>query len=482
MTRTQNRLAAVLATATIATAGGVVGQASTHISAGGTTAQEDCGTYSGEGCAPLESRIDLEPPQFSNPTEITNPLFPISGLEAAVLLGEVDGQAFRSETTLLPYTGVVVIEGQPVEVLLSQYMAYLDGRITEVALDRYAQADDGSVWYLGEDVYDYEDGTVVVTEGTWLAGRDGPPAMIMPGDPQVGQVFVPEQIPGIVFEEVTITEVGVTVDGPLGPVEGAIVASELHLDGTRSDKTFAPGYGEFYTADGADVEALSLAVPADRDTGTEPAELAQLLTGTWGLVESARLEDWEAVDATLVRITDDWNVVNAAPTPARVADAMDAALATLTDAVATRDSAAITDAAVDVAQSALDLQLRYRPAAALDVERFHLHSQQLRIGAAAGDAAGVTTEVATLEWIRDRIVGTLTPAELATVDDELAQLRDAVNTGNLAAAADEAARLANDVRTLSLDNSSSETHGQDEVTEDGGTEDEGTESDTTEAS
>jgi hypothetical protein len=31
-------------------------------------------------------------------------------------------------------------------VVLSQYLAYLDGRITEVALDRYAQADDGSVW------------------------------------------------------------------------------------------------------------------------------------------------------------------------------------------------------------------------------------------------------------------------------------------------------------------------------------------------
>ena len=161
-------------------AGASFRQASTLISAGGTTAQEECGTYSGEGCAPLESRIDLEPPQFSNPTEITNPLFPISELESAVLLGEVDGQPFRSETTLLPYTGVVVIDGQPVEVLLSQYMAYLDGRITEVALDRYAQADDGSVWYLGEDVYDYEDGTVVVTGGSWLAGQDRDPAMSCP--------------------------------------------------------------------------------------------------------------------------------------------------------------------------------------------------------------------------------------------------------------------------------------------------------------
>ncbi len=52
----------------------------------------------------------------------------------------------------------------------------------------YAQADDGSVWYFGEDVFDFRDGAIVVTEGTWLAGRDGPAAMIMPADPQVGDV------------------------------------------------------------------------------------------------------------------------------------------------------------------------------------------------------------------------------------------------------------------------------------------------------
>ena len=35
------------------------------------------------------------------------------------------------------------------------------------------------------------------------------------------------------------------------------------MDGTTEDKTFAPGYGEFYTAGGGDVEALALAVPTD---------------------------------------------------------------------------------------------------------------------------------------------------------------------------------------------------------------------------
>lgn len=412
-------------------------------------AEPVCGTYDGEGCAPQDDRIDLERPTFSSPTEITNPLFPITELESAVLLGVVDDLPFRSETTLLPYTGSVVIDGQPVEVLLSQYTAYLDGRITEVAVDRYAQADDGSVWYLGEDVYDYDGGTVVVSEGTWLAGRDGPPAMIMPGDPKVGQVFRPEDIPGIVFEEVTVKEVDQTVDGPLGPIEGAIVAEELHLDGSTSDKVFAPGYGEFYSASDTEEEALSLAVPIDGLDQVEPIELAKVVTGTWGLVESARLEEWEAVDATLELIKENWAAVSASPSPTRVSDTLDAALATLTEATATQETGPITNAAVDVAQSALDLELRYRSAAYVDLGRFHLHAQQLRIDAAAEDAPGLTAEIGTLEWIRDRISGTFTADELQRVDDHLADLRTTASTGNLAAAADQSARLANLVRSLS---------------------------------
>jgi len=308
-----------------------------------------CGTYSGTGCAPQAERIDLEPPTFSHPTDITNPLFPISSLDSVVLLGVVEDKPFRSETTLLPERGTVVLDGQPVEVVLSQYTAYLDGRITEVALDRYAQADDGSVWYLGEDVYDYEGGSIVVSEGTWLAGRDGPPAMIMPGSPKVGQVFRAEDIPGIVFEQVTIKEVGKTVDGPFGPVDGAVVAEELHLDGTTSEKVFAPGFGEFYTENAGEVEALSLAVPANRVDAPEPVALAKLVTASWGLVESARLEEWDAVDATLAQVEDRWAELSGEKNPVRVADALDGALASLTTAATARDVGKATLAASDVA-------------------------------------------------------------------------------------------------------------------------------------
>jgi hypothetical protein len=139
----------------------------------------ECGTFNGKGCAPTSKRVDVLRPVFSNPTAITNPLFPVSQLRSVIQVGKVDGKPFRSETTTLPTTGVVDWYGTKVPVVLSQYVAYLDGSITEVAIDRYAQADDGAVWYFGEDVIDYVNGAAAFTEGTWLAGRDGPPAMIM---------------------------------------------------------------------------------------------------------------------------------------------------------------------------------------------------------------------------------------------------------------------------------------------------------------
>jgi hypothetical protein len=244
--------------------------------------------------APKSRRVDLVAPPFSNPTKVTNPLFPIANLRSAILNGSVEDKPFKVETTLLPGTRIIGWpDGKQVETLVSQYVAYLDGRIEEVALDFYAQADDGSVWYFGEDVFNYQEGLIGDTEGTWIAGQEGPPAMIMPADPQLGDVYRPENIPGLVFEEVTVKRVGETVEGPRGPVKGAIIAEELHQDGMREDKTFAPGYGEFFTGAGGDVEALALAVPTDRLPGPVPVELEALVAGADDVFDQAQSGDWQ---------------------------------------------------------------------------------------------------------------------------------------------------------------------------------------------
>ena len=258
-------------------------------------------------------RVDIAEPTFSHPLDITNPLFPISDLQSVIFSGVVDDKPFHTETTLLPHTRIIEwAEGKRVETLVSQYFAYVDGRIEEVALDYYAQADDGSVWYFGEDLVDFdEEGFVDSTEGVWLAGVDGPPAMIMPGDPQVGDVHRAENTPPIAFEEVEVTSIDETLDGPTGPVEGGLIAREMHLDGTFSDKNFAPGYGEFYSEHEGEIEALALAVPTDALDGPVPDELTTLATGADDMFAAVRSQDWAAAATAVESASAAWETVSA---------------------------------------------------------------------------------------------------------------------------------------------------------------------------
>jgi hypothetical protein len=395
--------------------------------------------------APRSQRVDMAAPTFSNPTEITNPLFPIGRLRSTIFSGSIDGKPFHTETTLLPETrGIEWRPGEWVETRVSQYFAYIDGRIEEVAIDYYAQADDGSVWYFGEDVFDYsEAGVVDATLGTWIAGRDGPPAMIMPADPKVGDVHRAENIPGVAFEEVSVKTIDKTVNGPTGPVPGAIVGRELHDDGTYSDKVFAPGYGEFYSAHNREFEPIALAVPTDSLSGPPPPELASLsasATRAYGATQSA---DWRSAASAAARARQAWNGYSRGQVPPRLAAEMERALGDLASAVKAHERTAAAIAAIDLGQSALDFELRYRPPAKIDLGRFELWARQVAVDAAAGSLGGIRGDVATLEWIRDRFESTLEPAQLSGIDAHLAALRDAVSGGNrnLASAADEAALL-----------------------------------------
>jgi hypothetical protein len=391
--------------------------------------------------APQGKRVDLATPSFSDPTRVTNPLFPVSKQESVLMVGRVDGKPFRTEVTLLPDTRIIEWQGQQVETLVSQYTAYLDGRIHEVAYDFYAQADDGSVWYFGEDVFNFKEGYIADTHGTWIAGKDGPAAMIMPSDPKVGDVYRPENIPGFVFEEVTVKSTDKTLDGPLGPIHGGLVVEELHMDGTTEDKTFAPGYGEFYTAGGGDVEALALAVPTDAASGPTPAELQTLSSGALDVFDAARSGNWDAASATVEKMSAAWETYRAGEVPKLIEPRMSDALGSLAEAVDARDAAQAQQAAIDASQWSLDLQLRYRPQTEIDRARFDLWAARLTVDAAAGDAAAVNGDLFTLDYIRDRILHTLDGADATRVNSALEELQTAVDEEDLAAASDAAKGL-----------------------------------------
>jgi hypothetical protein len=391
--------------------------------------------------APQSERVDLSTPTFSDPTNVTNPLFPVSKQDSVLMVGHVDGKPFRTEVTLLPETRIVEWQGKRIETLVSQYMAYLDGRIQEVAYDLYAQADDGSVWYFGEDVADFEDGAIVTKEGTWIVGKDGPAAMIMPADPKVGDAYRTENTPGIAFEEVTVKAVGKTLDGPLGPVKGGLLAEELHMDGKTEGKTFGPGYGEFYTSDGSDVEALALAVPTDALPGPLPDELGDLYSGALETFDAAKSSNWNAASGAVNKMNAAWKTYRRGKVPKKVEPRMTEALAALKAAVDARDAEHTPQAAIDVAQWSLDLRLQYRPQTEVDLARMDLWADQLTLDAAAREVGSVGGDVFTISYIRDRILNTLDGADVVRVDSEVQKLQVAVADDDLLAASEAAERL-----------------------------------------
>ncbi|MFF0201354.1 hypothetical protein [Streptomyces sp. NPDC005017] len=398
---------------------------------------EDTGR-TGDACLPLapaEERVDLAEPRFTHPTRITNPLHPTGELRQIVMGGQVDDKPFRTEVSLLPGTKKIAYDGRSVETLVSQYVAFSDGRIQEVALDWYAQADDGSVWYFGEDVFNYESGVVADMEGTWRAGRDdAPPAMIMPAAPEKGDVYRPENLPGKVFEEVTVRAVDQPVDGPYGEVDGAITVRELHMDGSTEDKVFAPGYGEFSTgAEGGDLEAVALAVPTD----TKPGPLPDRLTA----LERAAVAAHESPGKATVReVRAAWDAYRASDTVAELLERQ-----TERDLVALERAGAGARAvgpALRVAQDVTDLRLRYQSVPTVDRDRLALWTRQLGIDTDAGDEGAVAGDVTALELVWERLRDEVPDA--AAVDTYLRKLRVAADHEDLA----EIRRLAPELASL----------------------------------
>jgi hypothetical protein len=416
------------------------GQASTSARPTGTIEQP---TVEGIPVAASSERVDLALPTFSNPTDVTNPLFPVSRQASVLLLGKVDGKPFRTEVTLLPETRIIEWQGQRVETLVSQYVAYLGGRLHEVAYDFYAQDDSGAVWYFGEDVFNFANGAIVDTHGTWIAGKDGPAAMIMPANPQVGDVYRPENIPGFVFEEVTVKATDQTLEGPLGPVDGGLVIEELHMDGATEDKSFAPGYGEFFTAGGGDVEALALAVPTDANSEQLPSELVVLERGALEVFDGAGSKEWGSAPAKVAGMVAAWSTVKAAGVPDRLEPELSRALDELTAAVEKRDATGARQAAVDVARWTLDLELPYRPVTEVDLARFDLWAAQMLVDAEAGNSPAVNGDYFSLDYVRDRIQQVLGETERMRVNLVLEELNGAVGDEDLAAVA----KLAEELRT-----------------------------------
>ena len=404
-------------------------------------------------------------PVFSNPSSVTNPLFPASKLDQLVHMGFEAGEPLRFEVTRLPGTKSITLGGKTVKALKVQFLASSDSTILEVADDYFAQADDGTVWYLGENVSNYENGVVANTDGTWVTGLKRPdgkpfaPGVIMPAKPATGDVYFPENNEPFVFEKVTVKATGLTLpNGPRGPIKGAVRTREDLLDGSSEEKLFAPGYGEFTArvpfgaANPEELTNVAVATPIDRAGTPLPSQLTTMAKAADAAFAAIDEANWTAAKQQLATLSTAWSAHRASLTAAKLVpllvEQMDDALATLTDAVNAKAKARSLQAVVRAAKAVDDLQLRYLPAAKVDLARLDAWARQVLVDADQHDSAGLRGDSAYLDHVWARVRQTVASTQRATIDAELTDLRAAAAGKRYTDAETIAERLRATLRTL----------------------------------
>jgi len=195
-----------------------------------------------------DALADFGAATFSNPTLVTNGFFPlVPGSECRFEAETEDG---TEETLVEVLAGTRLVAG--VECVVVRDRVYLDGLLLEDTHDWYAQDDDGNVWYMGEEVVNYEyddDDNLIGTDddGSWEAGVDGAQAgILMWAEPAVGVSYYQEFLEdeavdmAVVVEkdvEVELSD-GTTYDGCLRVLERTALEA-----GVIEAKYYAPGFG-----------------------------------------------------------------------------------------------------------------------------------------------------------------------------------------------------------------------------------------------
>jgi len=208
--------------------------------AGGSVIAKDS-AFSGK---PYE---DLDPKNFSNPTQIDNEWMPLKPGTRFTYAGTTikDGTSVPHRVVITVTDLTKVIGG--VRAVVSWDLDYSADALVEAELAFFAQDDGGNVWRIGEYPEEYEDGKFV-TAPAWLHGIAEARAGIemkakpQPGTPSYSQGWGP----AVNFtDRGQVDQIGQKTCVPVKCYEDVLVIAEV--SGAEQDaqqlKYFAPGVG-----------------------------------------------------------------------------------------------------------------------------------------------------------------------------------------------------------------------------------------------
>ena len=181
---------------------------------------------------------------------VDNPYFPRIPGTRWVYEGMTEEGLSRTESEVLSET----VEILDIRATVVTNRDYLDGELTEDNLDFFVQDKHGNVWYLGENVDNYEDGVLHDHAGSWLAGDDGAiPGIVMLASPTaaVGRTYRQEHYVGCPRDEAEVVSVDRHASVPIGSFDNVVQThdtSAVELD-LNEHKFYAQGIGLIQTID-----------------------------------------------------------------------------------------------------------------------------------------------------------------------------------------------------------------------------------------
>jgi len=201
-------------------------------------------------------------PTFGAPLDIDHPYLPFRAGGVNVYRGTEGRARITVVEQQLPEIRDFDWQGVPVSCRIVRESKFKNGAATEISRSYFAQADDGSVWYFGEIaepipvVPDEEPDEPADSESNgWVVGAVGPddppdtasapgPFLFLPANPEVGDLWKPEDLFPVVDETDVVVRSGVTLRVPAGRFRNCIVIRETTLlDPGSETKWYAPGVG-----------------------------------------------------------------------------------------------------------------------------------------------------------------------------------------------------------------------------------------------
>lgn len=201
----------------------------------------------------VDYTVNIGPEDFVE--VVDNSYFPVLVGAKYVYEGNTEEGIERIEIMVLPENRTVM--GIRATVLRDK--VFLNGQLVEDTYDWYAQDKDGNVWYLGEDVKNYENGQLKDTAGSWEAGVDGAlPGIIMYANPQerLGEIYRQEYYKGKAEDMAELLSATESVVVPHGmfknvlqtkdytPLEPELLEHKYYAKGIGMVKTVSLSTGE----------------------------------------------------------------------------------------------------------------------------------------------------------------------------------------------------------------------------------------------